>query len=92
MIIAVISAVIVMLVASEPLAKFINDNPTVVMLALGFLIMIGMTLIAEGFGAHVPKGYVYTAMAFSALIEGLNMLARRARQRRLEAEAQAQKV
>jgi predicted tellurium resistance membrane protein TerC len=84
--------VIVMLVASEPLAKFINDNPTVVMLALGFLIMIGMTLIAEGFGAHVPKGYVYTAMAFSALIEGLNMLARRARQRRLEAEAQAQKA
>jgi predicted tellurium resistance membrane protein TerC len=92
MIIAVISAVIVMLVASEPLAKFINDNPTVVMLALGFLIMIGMTLIAEGFGAHVPKGYVYTAMAFSALIEGLNMLARRARQRRLEAEAQAEKA
>jgi predicted tellurium resistance membrane protein TerC len=92
MIIAVIAAVIVMLVASEPLAKFINDNPTVVMLALGFLIMIGMTLIAEGFGAHVPKGYVYTAMAFSALIEGLNMLARRARQRRLEAEAQAQKA
>jgi predicted tellurium resistance membrane protein TerC len=92
MIIAVISAVIVMLVASEPLAKFINDNPTVVMLALGFLIMIGMTLIAEGFGAHVPKGYVYTAMAFSALIEGLNMLVRRARQRRLEAEAQAEKA
>jgi predicted tellurium resistance membrane protein TerC len=62
------------------------------MLALGFLIMIGMTLIAEGFGAHVPKGYVYTAMAFSALIEGLNMLVRRARQRRLEAEAQAEKA
>jgi predicted tellurium resistance membrane protein TerC len=81
-----------MLVASEPLAKFINDNPTVVMLALGFLIMIGMTLIAEGFGAHVPKGYVYTAMAFSALIEVLNMLVRRSRQRRLDAEAQAQKV
>ena len=55
MIIAVISAVVVMLVAADPLAKFINDNPTVVMLALGFLIMIGMTLIAEGFGAHVPK-------------------------------------
>jgi len=81
-----------MLVASEPLAKFINDNPTVVMLALGFLIMIGMTLIAEGFGAHVPKGYVYTAMAFSALIEVLNMLVRRSRQRRLDAEAQGQKV
>ena len=82
MIIAVISAVLVMLLAAEPLARFINDNPTVVMLALGFLIMIGMTLIAEGFGAHVPKGYVYTAMTFSALIEGLNMLGRRARQKR----------
>ncbi|RAU42316.1 MULTISPECIES: TerC family protein [unclassified Pseudomonas] len=91
MVIAVISAVIVMLVASEPLAKFINDNPTVVMLALGFLIMIGMTLIAEGFGAHVPKGYVYTAMAFSALIEVLNMMARRSKQKRLEAEASVHK-
>ena len=92
MVIAVVAAVVVMLVASEPLAKFINDNPTVVMLALGFLIMIGMTLIAEGFGSHVPKGYVYTAMAFSALIEGLNMLVRRARQRRLEADAATQKA
>lgn len=82
MVIAVICAVMVMLLAAEPLAKFINDNPTIVMLALGFLIMIGMTLIAEGFGAHVPKGYVYTAMAFSALVEGLNMLSRRARRKR----------
>ncbi|WP_166360227.1 TerC family protein [Pseudomonas akapageensis] len=87
MIIAVIAAVLVMLLAAEPLAKFINDNPTVVMLALGFLIMIGMTLIAEGFGAHVPKGYVYAAMAFSAAIEGLNMLSRRARQKRAAVEA-----
>ncbi|MDY1045705.1 TerC family protein [Pseudomonas coleopterorum] len=85
MIIAVVSAVVVMLLAAEPLAKFINDNPTVVMLALGFLIMIGMTLIAEGFGAHVPKGYIYAAMAFSATIEGLNMLSRRAKQRKLAA-------
>jgi predicted tellurium resistance membrane protein TerC len=91
-VIAVIAAVLVLRVASEPLAKFINDNPTVVMLALGFLIMIGMTLIAEGFGAHVPKGYVYTAMAFSALIEGLNMLARRAKLKRQEAEEAAQKA
>ncbi|WP_025126426.1 TerC family protein [Pseudomonas sp. PH1b] len=81
MIIAVVVSVLVMLLAAEPLAKFINDNPTVVMLALGFLIMIGMTLIAEGFGAHVPKGYVYAAMAFSAAIESLNMLARRARRK-----------
>jgi predicted tellurium resistance membrane protein TerC len=91
MIIAVVAAVVVMLVAAEPLAKFINDNPSVVMLALGFLIMIGMTLIAEGFGAHVPKGYVYAAMAFSALIEGLNMLARRARLKK-EAAAEATKA
>jgi predicted tellurium resistance membrane protein TerC len=92
MVIAVVAAVVVMLVASEPLAKFINDNPTVVMLALGFLIMIGMTLIAEGFGAHVPKGYVYAAMAFSALIEVLNMLARRARQKSLAEEKAAHKA
>ncbi|ROM55530.1 hypothetical protein BK648_06300 [Pseudomonas poae] len=87
MIIAVVVSVIVMLVAAEPLAKFINDNPTVVMLALGFLIMIGMTLIAEGFGAHVPKGYVYAAMAFSAAIELLNM-ARRNRHKRMLAARQ----
>jgi predicted tellurium resistance membrane protein TerC len=82
MVIAVIVAVAVMLMAAKPLADFISRNPTVVMLALGFLLMIGMTLIAEGFGAHVPKGYIYAAMAFSALIEGLNMLSRRARRRR----------
>jgi len=81
MVIAVVVAVLVMLLAAEPLAKFIDANPTVVMLALGFLIMIGMTLIAEGFGVHVPKGYVYTAMTFSAAIEGLNMLTRRRRAR-----------
>lgn len=82
MVIAVIVAVGVMMFAANPLANFIQRNPTIVMLALGFLLMIGTTLIAEGFGAHVPKGYIYAAMAFSALIEGLNMLARRAQQRR----------
>jgi predicted tellurium resistance membrane protein TerC len=87
MIIAVLVAVTVMLLAATPLANFIHANPTVVMLALGFLLLIGTTLIAEGFGAHVPKGYIYAAMAFSALIEGLNMLSRRARQRRAEATA-----
>ncbi|WP_104903541.1 TerC family protein [Pseudomonas sp. LH1G9] len=87
MIVAVVTSVIVMLVAADPLAKFIHDNPTVVMLALGFLIMIGMTLIAEGFGAHVPKGYVYAAMAFSAAIECLN-IARRNRHKRLLAARQ----
>jgi predicted tellurium resistance membrane protein TerC len=77
MIVAVIVAVTVMLLAADPLANFINANPTVVMLALGFLLMIGTVLIAEGFGVHVPKGYIYTAMAFSAGVEGLNMLSRR---------------
>lgn len=76
MIVAVVVAVLVMLLASDPLANFINKHPTVVMLALGFLLMIGMTLIAEGFGVHVPKGYIYAAMAFSAAIEALNIFAR----------------
>ena len=76
MVIAVVVTVIVMLVAATPLANFVNANPTIVMLALAFLVMIGTVLIAEGFGAHVPKGYVYAAMAFSAFVEGLNMLAR----------------
>jgi predicted tellurium resistance membrane protein TerC len=76
---AVIISVGAMLFAATPLANFINANPTVVMLALGFLLMIGMVLIAEGFGAHVDKGYIYAAMAFSALVEGLNMLRRRNR-------------
>lgn len=81
MFIAVIVAVVVMLVAAGPLSRFIEANPTIVMLALGFLLMIGMTLIADGFGVHVPKGYIYAAMSFSALVEGLNMLARRKRQK-----------
>jgi predicted tellurium resistance membrane protein TerC len=82
MIIAVLVAVGVMLTAATPTANFINKNPTIVMLALGFLLMIGMVLIADGFGAHVPKGYIYAAIAFSAAVEGLNMLDRNAKQRK----------
>lgn len=81
MVIAVIVAVTVMLLAAGPLARFIERNPTIVMLALGFLLMIGTTLIAEGMGFHVPKGYVYAAMAFSALVEVLNMLSRNAKRK-----------
>lgn len=77
MLVAVIVAVTVMMFAAGPMARFIDRNPTVVMLALGFLLVIGMTLIAEGFGTHVPKQYIYAAMAFSAMVEGLNMLARK---------------
>ncbi|GLS39694.1 membrane protein [Mesorhizobium tianshanense] len=79
MYIAVIVAVSVMMLAAGPLAEFIAKNPSIVMLALSFLLMIGMTLIADGMGFHVPKGYIYAAMGFSALVEGLNMLARRRR-------------
>lgn len=82
MVIAVVVAVLAMLVAATPLSNFVNDNPTIVMLALGFLLMIGTALIAEGFGAKIPKGYLYAAMAFSALVEALNMLERRAGSRR----------
>ena len=81
MVVAVLAAVTVMLVAATPLANFIEKNPTIVMLALAFLLMIGTTLIAEGMGFHVPKGYVYAAMAFSALVEVLNIVSRNARQR-----------
>ncbi|MBM3268926.1 MAG: TerC family protein [Candidatus Sericytochromatia bacterium] len=88
MVVAVCVAVATMLLAADPLAKFIHANPTIVMLALGFLLMIGTTLIAEGFGAHVPKGYVYAAMAFSAFVEGLNMLSRRAAAGKRPAAAQ----
>ena len=66
-----------MIAASGPLASFINRNPTVLMLALSFLLMIGMTLIADGFGFHIERGYIYAAMFFSSLVEALNALARR---------------
>jgi predicted tellurium resistance membrane protein TerC len=70
---AVIISVIVMLVAAGPLSDFIGRHPTVKMLALAFLLLIGMALIADGFGAHIPKGYIYAAMAFSGAVEALNL-------------------
>lgn len=87
MVVAVLITVAVMLFAATPMANFINANPSVVMLALGFLLMIGMTLIADGAGAKVPKGYIYAAMAFSALVETLNIFARRAKKRHSKAPA-----
>jgi len=74
---AVIVAVGVMFLASGPVMRFVAENPTVVMLALAFLLMIGVVLIADGFGHHVPKGYIYAAMAFAGFVEALNMVARR---------------
>jgi predicted tellurium resistance membrane protein TerC len=72
-----------MLVASRPLADFVGRHPTVKMLALSFLLLIGMTLIADGAGFHVPKGYIYAAIGFSVAVEALNQIAaRRRRQHR----------
>ncbi|HJO03000.1 MAG TPA: TerC family protein [Acidobacteriota bacterium] len=73
MVAAVIIAVCVMLVASGRIAKFVEHHPTVKMLALAFLLLIGMSLVAEGFGQHVPKGYIYFAMGFSVFVELLNL-------------------
>ncbi|GMM94572.1 TerC family protein [Qipengyuania sp. MTN3-11] len=76
MVAAVVITVGVMMVAADPLARFIEKNPTLVMLALAFLVMIGLVLIADGFGFHVPKGYIYAAMGFSVGVELLNMAQR----------------
>lgn len=75
MIAAVIVAVGVMFVASGPVAKFVADHPTTKMLALAFLLLIGVSLVADGLGFHIPKGYIYAAMAFSVLVEAVNIIA-----------------
>jgi predicted tellurium resistance membrane protein TerC len=77
---------VLMLVARGPLATLVDRNPSVKMLALSFLLLIGMMLVADGFGVHVPRGYVYAAMGFSGLVEALNLLATRRRKRRREVE------
>jgi predicted tellurium resistance membrane protein TerC len=82
MIAAVIIAVAVMYAASEPVAAFIVRHPTTKMLALSFLILIGVALIADGFDVHIPRGYVYFAMAFAGAVETFNILARQRRMRR----------
>ena len=82
MVTAVVITVGLMMVAADPLAKFIETNPTLVMLALAFLVMIGVVLVADGFGVHIPKGYIYGAMGFSASVETLNILSRNRRARR----------
>ncbi|MBP6552294.1 MAG: hypothetical protein KA221_03070 [Vitreoscilla sp.] len=74
---AVVVAVVIMLIASKPLTKFVNAHPTVVVLCLSFLLMIGFSLIAEGLGFHIPKGYLYAAMGFAILIEVFNQVTSR---------------
>ena len=86
MITAVVITVGLMMLAADPLAKFIEKNPTLVMLALAFLVMIGVVLIADGFGVHIPKGYIYMAMAFAGAVETLNIVQRGRRARAQEAK------
>jgi predicted tellurium resistance membrane protein TerC len=81
MIVAVILAMIVMYLASGPVAAFIKEHPTTKMLALAFLVLIGMALVADGFEFHIPRGYIYFAMAFAGAVEFINVLARRNRRR-----------
>ncbi len=80
MAIAIIAAVGVMLLSANAIGKFVDQNPTIKILALAFLLLIGVTLIAEGLDFHVPKGYIYFAMAFSVAVELLNMRARKKRE------------
>jgi predicted tellurium resistance membrane protein TerC len=77
MAVAIILSMVVMLVAAGPVAGFVERHPTVKMLALAFLILIGTTLMADAFGVHVPKGYIYSAMGFSVFVEALNLAQRR---------------
>ena len=77
MIIAVILAVGVMMIASKGISNFVDNNPTIKILALAFLVLVGMTLVAEGLGFHIPKGYIYFAMAFSLAVESINIYAKK---------------
>jgi len=88
MVAAVVITVVIMLFAADPLATFIERNPSLVMLALAFLVMIGLVLVADGMGFHVPKGYIYVAMGFSVTVELLNMRARKRRGREAKQETQ----
>lgn len=82
MIAAVVFAIAVMLFASEPVSKFVNDNPSIKMLALSFILLVGMALVADGLHFHIPKGYLYFAIAFSLSVETLNLLAAKMRHKR----------
>jgi predicted tellurium resistance membrane protein TerC len=86
---AVIIAVLVMLMAVNPISHFVNEYPTIKMLALSFLLLVGMALVGEGFDLHIPKGYIYFAMFFSMGVEVLNIRASRKKHRALDAEKKA---
>ena len=92
MVAAVIIACGVMYISSGPVAKFVHDYPTTKMLALAFLVLIGVALVADGFQFHIPRGYIYTAILFSAAVELFNVLAKRNRRKRLKASSQLQQT
>lgn len=92
MVIAIVASVGVMLVAAKSIGDFVDANPTIKMLALSFLMLIGFTLIAEGFDVHIPKGYVYFAMAFSFVVEMLNIKIRNRRAKAVETIHLAKKI
>jgi predicted tellurium resistance membrane protein TerC len=92
MIAAVTLAMIVMYVASGPVAGFIAHHPTTKMLALAFLVLIGLALVADGFAVHIPRGYIYSSMAFAALVEFFNVVAQRKRHRRTVANRYSQEA
>ena len=77
MIVAVVISVVIMMIAAEPISAFVHRHPTVKMLALSFLLLIGMSLLLEGFDHHIPKGYIYFAMGFSVFVEMINLRVRR---------------
>jgi predicted tellurium resistance membrane protein TerC len=81
MIAAVLVAILIMYVASGPIANFVKRNPTTKMLALAFLLLIGAALVADGLGFHIPRGYIYFAMAFAAIVEVFNVLAKRGKRK-----------
>src|SRR3546814_939998 len=81
MVTAIVASIVFMLAFARPIGKFVERHPTVKVLALSFLIMIGLVLVADGFGQHIPKGYVYAAMAFSVFVEMINLWIRRRAER-----------
>ena len=89
MVAAIILAVLVMIFIADPIGEFIDRNPTIKMLALAFIILVGVALVCDGLGVHIARGYLYFAMAFSAAVESLNLLARRRRRQRRERAAAA---
>ena len=88
MVAAIVIAVIIMMISSNAVSEFVHRHPTVKMLALSFLLLIGVTLVAEGFHQHISKGYIYFAMAFSVFVEMLNLRIRKANVKPVELREQ----